>query len=397
MSESEDHKSHKSALQIDHPALSCNWPENTTQALLKHLPWSSFNFQMSGTSWLTEGFNFHFFTSSGSVLFLQLVYSNLSWPNCSAIVTVRYYRRGDGEKYTFQETFRSFRMKRREDRLSVKIGDTHLEWREDGDKSGMSEHPTFVFTHKNDEFKMTLELEPTESPIQVGQGETRYGEKGSDGYLLFQFVPCVRMRGEIQINKTGEREAVEGRGIIIHQFQGVRPNIASTRFDVTYFSQVSHSGEEQGRGEDIDLFMVQFQTPKRYGGFTINVGFMTDRKELVALSTGRASMVGDATKQHPSGYKLPSEIEYCWEGKNMRGKPFSVKGNFRTNEPVASINVLESMPFFIRKAVELLVAKPHVFKFVDNEAEFRVQVEGEREMVLKGSLYHEIAFVNVEQ
>ena len=133
MSESE----HKSALQIDHPALSCNWPENTTQALLKYLPWSAFTFQMSGTSWLTEGFNFHFFTGDGSVLFFQLVYSNLAWPSCSAVVSVRYYSRkrgGDGQKYVFQETFRSGKLHRtEEDRLSVRIGDTQLQctWQRD--------------------------------------------------------------------------------------------------------------------------------------------------------------------------------------------------------------------------------------------------------------------------
>ena len=389
MSESE----HKSALQIDHPALSCNWPENTTQALLKYLPWSAFTFQMRGTSWLTEGFNFHFFTADGSIVFFQLVYSNLAWPSCSAVVSVRYYRRSDGQRFTFQETYRSYKMKRmEEDRLSVRIADTLLQcsWTTDD-----QEHPRFVFTHKNDAFRMTLELEPTEPPIQVGQGETRYGAKGSDGYLLFQFVPCVKMRGEFQAD-GGDKQVLDGRGIIIHQFQGVRPNIASTRFDVTYFSQVSHQRQADDDDEDsrdIDLFMVQFRTPQRYGNYTINVGFMTDRESLVALSTGRADMLGDPIPDQQSGYKLPSEIAYTWQGRNVKGKSFAVSGNYRPREPIASISVLDTMPFFIRKAVQLLVAKPHIYKFVD-EAEFMVRVEGEADVCLRGSLYHEISFVN---
>lgn len=379
---------HRSALQIDHPQLTAKWPENTTQALLKHLEWSDFNFKLKGTSWLTEGFNFHLFNQDGSALFLQIAYSNLAWPSSSVVVSVRYYSRNDAKIYAFQETYSGFRMKRRNDRLSVKVASTQLECLFETDL----EHPKFVFNHKNNEFKATLEIRATQKPIQVGHGETRYGRKGSDGYLLFQFVPSVSVKGELQSGQT--RIPIMGRGVIIHQFQGVRPNIASTRFDVTYFSQVTNKEEEEEGNKDIDLFMVQFHTPKKYGDCTVNVGFMTEKGELVALSTGKEEMF-DAKKDTKTGYPLPTRIVYNWSGTDILGKSFEVCGTFIPKSPTAKIDILAQMPFFVRKAVQILVASPYVYKYVD-DAEFSVRIGEQPPKSLTGSLYHEISFLNKE-
>lgn len=377
---------HRSALQIDHPALSVKWPENTTRALLKTLKWSDFTFQMNGTSWLTEGFNFHIFTEDGSAIFLQFVYSNLAWPSCTAVVNVRYYRRKDNKVFAFQETYKSYRLKRADKKLHVKVADTELQY---VPPEMEAEHPKFIYKHRNKDFGIVLEMEPTQPPMQVGHGETRYGKKGSDGYLLFQFVPCVKVRGEMQCSEG--KIPIIGRGIIIHQFQGVRPNIASTRFDVVYFSQICN----EKCSKNIDLFMVQFHTPIRYGGYTINVGFMTDREELVALSTGKTEMVGATKHDEKTGYNLPTELLYEWSGTNVHGQSFQVEGSFKPQKPIASISVLDHIPFFIRKAVEILVARPHIYKWLD-DAQFNVKIEGSEELKLEGSLYHEISFVNKE-
>lgn len=377
----------KSALRIQDSQVMANWPENTSRALLKPLPWTDYCWRLSGTSWLTEAFNYYFLTEDGASVFLQTAYSNLAWPNCTCSVMVRYYRPADQKMYCWQHTCLSVRMKCNKKNSSVQVKDTSIEFKPGNDK----EFPMYLLAHENEEFKLVLEFNPTEQPIQVGNGETRFGENGTEGYLLFQFIPSGTVNGYIQ--SKSESIPIIGRGISVHQFQGVRPNIASKRFDVLYFSQVTNKNPAE---RDYDLMMVQFQTPPKYGSHYVNVGFVTCKGALVAMCTGSAIVSNNnATVDKDNGYRLPQEMEFKWNGFNLDGQKFSVIGLFKPQEPFAKINVLEKLPYFIKKAIELLVARPFIYKWMD-KCEFKLQIDHEPEKLLKGSIYYEISFLKNE-
>lgn len=383
-------RSSPSALQIDHPSLSVCWPENTSKALLKQMEWPEFKWRLAGTSWLTEAFYYKAFTEDGALLFLQVAYSNVAWPNNTCSVFVKYYRPTDGLTMSWQETVTALRMKCSADNMSVSVKDTAIEYKPPGD-DGL---PTYLLSHENEAFKLVLEFQPTEKPMQIDNGETRYGAKGSDGYILFQFIPCGTVTGYLQTkSSTGAAEEsvpIAGRGISIHQYQGVRPNVASTRFDVVYFSQATNTDPAD---RDTDLFMVQFRTPPGYGNFNINIGFMTCRGQLTALSTGNAVMVGEPVKDPESGYQLPTAMEMTWSGRNLDGQCFEASAQLKPTNCIAKINVLERVPFFVRKAVEMLVAKPHIFMWCDR-AQFQLAVNEGQSRQLEGSVYYEIDFIN---
>lgn len=400
-------------------------PNNPNESipLLKEIPICKFSWIMEGYSWISEAKSWYIINPyTGKLLFTQTVYNNSGWPmptSCQS--STRYFDptkatssdnqtdwiviKAKEEGHIFEYFTDSMsKVKISNEKCDIKLTKSSETVVRGGVEVGFS-GKTLSFDLKMEENK----------GISFDDGNVYFGADQGDGILNQKFIIGAPTKGTIKRSskKEAENEAFDGISLCVHQFQGLRPNLIGSRWNFCNFVGI----ENAGAGFDTSLtpataidpviwnmFMIQVKTPQAYGNATINKGSIHSSKDgLLSLSTNDTGpspnyiRTLEPTIDPNTDYYLPKQIEYCWSGFDLQGRPFKAVCHSRPTIMVARINVLEQLPFVFRKVVEALISKPYVYQWL-NKVKVDVQyVDGDGESstkTLDGWLLEEIAIVS---
>lgn len=268
--------------------------------------------------------------------------------------------------------------------------------------------------------KFDLTLKPQSVPFQINKGDIYFGEKRKDGYINCKYLPCVAVTGVFEdketpttVNKAestssltgGHPEVFEGIALVIHQFQGVKPHLCASRWNLCFFAG-KQKGESNFTRSISTLFMHQLQTPDNYDDATINYGAIVHQGKTLSVSVGNLIKHGPSSIDSVSGFPIPEWIEYTWRGRgfdvndkngSIKRTPITAKCKVPLKNQCARLCLLDSIPYVLRHIVATFIAKPFVYQWVD-EALVDIWIGGldekeEPSIRLEGWIFQELALI----
>lgn len=234
-----------------------------------------------------------------------------------------------------------------------------------------------------------LNVRPEGKPFQICDGNIHFGQDRTEGFINMKFIPASHATGWVQIGSQ-PRQPFEGHALVVHQFQGVRPHLCASRWNLAFFvSDTVRSGLQPSM-----LFMIQLQTPASYDDATINYGSVYHHQDMLAVSVGNEIEHGNSPIDAESGFPVPEHIRYRWHGKTFSGAAFSAECAVRPSTQCARICLLDNVPYVLRKVVETFVARPFVYQWIDR-AEVSINVEGapDGQEALHGWIFQELSLI----
>lgn len=344
------------------------------------------------------------------------------WPNTSCQVTARYYKPGTDDKETkiiqkFEtQTLSSMRMKLTDDNTSCTLQTSSILMRaqgpdssceinslDDGDSSNSSSLSSSNPRNKEVNFKINYSITPAtpnkpspftldidfkslSPPFQFNDGKVHFGStrSGSDGFIQMKFIPSGRCIGKIQID--GKEIDFKGVGICLRQFQGIKPHVATKRWNCAYFCENCDNKDQPIR----TLFTIQMQSSLAYNGEIIYYGFYFDGTKLNAVTSAGNEIIYSKTKtDRDTGYCVPEHFDYRWKGVGLDGTPFEATVSGTPTSRMARIDLLENLPIVLRKIVESFTsARPYIYQNYNQDVE--AVINGEK---VQGTLFQEFSFL----
>lgn len=335
---------------------------------------------MTGAQWITEAQTFYLISDTGKYLFMQIAYSNLSWPaQTTCQMMVRFYDpERPGKSTGWHQHSAASKMKVSPDKRSVQIKQTSFQHDDNG--------AVRLSFEEGDEIQASFVFQPLSEPFSILDGNLHFGVNRTDGHINLKFMPFASVKGKITLD--GVEEAFCGHGIGVHQFQGVKPYLSASRWNFVYFQEETEAGKESG----VSAFMIQIKTPASYDSCIFNIGSVFLGGKLLGVSIGNTIEPCDPQRDPVSNYQIPTKFKYTWQGTTFGHEPFTVHCDTTPTNVVTKLNVLDNLPFFLRKAIEAFVTRPFAYNWLDR-SELTLTIGG-HESKVKGWLMQELSLIN---
>lgn len=388
------------------------------------LPASAFKWSMQGASWITEAETIYAIGRDGSLIFYQIGYSNLAWPSTTCQLSARYFKapsiangtqaqphaHGAAIRNVFEtQTFSAMRMQMSADYASVKVSGSQIEQLATRNSQDHLELLRAEFT-EGSTLALNLFLKPLVQPMQIVPGgllplKSADAVESGGEFIRMSFVPMAHVMGSFTIKQqdgageeigrgTGKNNLevpFEGTALVVRQFQGVKPHVCAERWNLAYWiADTARSGQISAGSA---FFQIQLVTKPGYGSAKHNYGMGVLDGAPLFSSTGNSIHEGDHKECPESALPIPQFIHYEWRGRCLDTEK-SVRAwcETRPDKQCACVSLLDNVPYALRKVVEMFVAKPYVYEWLDR-AQMHIQIEGEEERVLEGWIFQEICLV----
>lgn len=239
------------------------------------------------------------------------------------------------------------------------------------------------------ELVVSMDFERVDQGFKVGEGKTYLGGTGdsasANGYVSHKFWPRATAKGTFIIDKA--LHEVEGHGMFIHAIQGMQPQLIASNWNFVNF-----------QAKDAALSMMQFQTTKQYGAININQGSIVLHDKLISVCVENGVELLDLKKDEETDYDIPQRIKLTWKGKTIKqegeeeAKDVSVEMIVTVKNLIDKIDVLNEIPWFLKKLVQAFVVKPYIYQWLDTAtAEITV---GDEKHSIEGNCFQELVFVS---
>ncbi|GES74237.1 oxidative stress survival, Svf1-like protein [Rhizophagus clarus] len=238
---------------------------------------------------------------------------------------------------------------------------------------------TVNLTHK--ELIVSFEFERIDRGFKIGEGKTYFGQNKSTGFVEHKFWPKGNVKGNIVVD--GQAFDVSGVGLFVHAIQGMRPHLIASRWNFVNF-----------QSDVTSLSMCEFETTPHYGSKKINQGSLVVNNKLVGVSVKNMAQFLETSLDPETKYDVPTKIKYTWEGRILEtNEEFSAFLELKLDVLMDKIDVLNEVPYFLKKIVQAFVAKPYVYQWF-NEAVAHVKIGDNEELIAKGKLFSECSFIS---
>jgi hypothetical protein len=339
---------------------------------------------MAGSNWITEAQTYYLVSKTGEFVFMQVAFSNLSWPaQTTCGIMTRYFNaaKPEAERMVFRSIHTSAsKMKVSHDKTSVEV--KGIKFSMSDPKGDFSEIKLFS---EDDALKLDINFLPLSKAFSIQDGNIHFGYDKSDGHINLKFIPFAKVTGQISL--TGLGEEFDGYGFCVHQFQGVKPYLSASKWNLVYFQ--SKESEDETK---MSAFMIQIKTPSAYDSVTFNIGSIFAGHKQLGVSIGNQIEPQEMYRDPESHYLIPSKFTYTWTGVSFDDEPFKIICDIRPKTLCAKMNVLDNLPFFLRKAIEAFVSRPFAYYWLD-EGELDVTI-GTNNSKFKGWVMQELSLIN---
>lgn len=221
--------------------------------------------------------------------------------------------------------------------------------------------------------------------VAVGKnGTTTFGTDPAKpwGRMRHVFWPRCSVKGSIMTQKGPIN--MDGRGMVSHALQGMKPHFAAAKWNFVNFQSPSYSA-----------VLMNYTTPPSYGESTVTVGAVaTDSKILFAGATPttkiqHTNVRGDADNDWPE----PDALALVWEGQGADGKAGSAEITGGLDRRLDRIDVMGELPKFVKQIVAGTAGtKPYIYQFAP-KATIKVTVDGETKEE-EGRMFMEATFIS---
>ncbi|KAI7874985.1 oxidative stress survival, Svf1-like protein [Lichtheimia hyalospora FSU 10163] len=333
----------------------------------------------SGSS--TENQVFYVTTKTGGFAFVQLIYSSIGIWNPTISFTCRFYDPGNGVN-TFKNINQAYQFELSEDRQSVKTEFFNI--------TLDPTRTTYKVQITHPELVVSLDFKRVGDGFKVGEGKTYLGggdQSTAAGYVSHKFWPRAEAKGTFIIDKT--LHEVDGDGMFIHAIQGMQPQLIASNWNFCNFQSP----------DGTSLSMMQFQTTKQYGAVNINQGSVVLNGKLITVSVDNHVELLDLQHDAETDYQIPQKIKLSWKGKTIKEegkedeiKDVSVVMVVSVKNLIDKIDILNEIPWFLKKLVQRFVVKPYIYQWLDKAtAEITV---GDEKVEVEGQCFQELVFVS---
>ncbi|CAM0140573.1 putative cell survival pathways protein [Umbelopsis sp. WA50703] len=320
----------------------------------------------SGSS--TENQVFYVTTPTGGFAFVQLIHSNVGLWNPTISFTCRFFEPESNTNFFRTITTDNFVLSA--DRRSVKT-----------DHMSITSDPTFSkysVSIKHPDLVVSLEVERVDRGFKVGEGKAYLG---SAGFVSHKFWPRCQAKGTFIVE--GAVHEMEGLSTFIHAIQGMQPQLIASNWNFCNFQSA-----------EATLTMMQFQTTKQYGAVDVNQGALVLDGKLTCVSVDNHVELSDMEIDPETEYEIPKTIKLTWNGKTIDedAKDVKITMNVSVSNLLDKIDVLNEIPWVIRKLVQTFVVKPYIYQWLDKgTAEIQI---GEKTITTEGQCFQELVFVS---
>lgn len=233
-------------------------------------------------------------------------------------------------------------------------------------------------------FSLDIDYIPKCLGTTFGDGKLSFGVQGEDGDIEMRFIPAGRAEGTVTIE--GISQTFKGLGMVIHQFQGIRPNLVASKWILTCFVS-----DRDDIGEQLSMLLIQLSTSPSYGAEKIICGSLHGDGRLLALCRDGRIVPFAPTLDPDSGYYIPQELHLEWRGVTIDGDHFEAHCQYRPRVLCERMNMLDQLPFVMRKIVESFISKPFLYQWLDR-ATVTLNMKNKAASI-NGWIYTETAFL----
>lgn len=329
------------------------------------------------------------------------------WPSTTCQISGRYFNASKGINIFDTTSISASKMKMSKDYtgVSTKFASyehLHNQSQAEGgqsstDGSAVGDIGLIRATFDTSKLRMETSLRPECKAFEVTNGNIYFGEKRKDGFINMKFLLTSHATGFFELKEPGKevKEPFEGCSLLIQQFQGVRPHLCASRWNLCYFvANVPRSG----MCPPCTMFMIQVQTADSYDDATINYGAIFYKGSIILVSVGNTIEHKNPAIDKISGFPIPESIEYKWKGRSFDKTEVRATCNVKLVNQCARICLLDNVPYVIRKMIETFVAKPFVYQWLDDvEVEVKIGNESKGGEVktekFQGRMFQEVALI----
>jgi hypothetical protein len=240
----------------------------------------------------------------------------------------------------------------------------------------------YTVSIKHPDLVVSLDVERVDRGFKVGEGKAYLGNAG---FVSHKFWPRAQAKGTFIVENAVHE--VEGLSTFIHAIQGMQPQLIASNWNFCDF-----------QSPEATLSMMQFQTTKQYGAVDVNQGALVLDGKLTCVSVDNHVELLDLEVDPDTEYQIPKRIKLTWNGKTMEesdeveAKDVKITMIVTVNNLLDKIDVLNEIPWVIRKLVQTFVVKPYIYQWLDKAtAEI---VIGEKTVTTEGQCFQELVFVS---
>jgi hypothetical protein len=290
----------------------------------------------------------------------------------------------DGVNEFLSETISASEWKLKPDGFSSEIGPLRITLSPDG--------KSIDLMYQSAKLRLVLTLtseKETELPcLTLADGRVEFEKKNGEplGYMQMRFAPTVKASGIVQVGPSYSK-VVNGLGTIAHVTQGVKPHLAATFWAFTIFKSFSEVPEDS-----VTLMLCHFVTPAAFGSVILNQGILTVNGSVVAVSIHNVVTLEESELDAKSGYKIPRHVIYELKGETADHEPFEAKIDVRPTVSIDRIDLLNQVPFLLKKVIQAFFTKPFCYEWLD-DVSLELTLHGKKRVV-QGKYFHELTILN---
>ncbi|KAJ5423996.1 hypothetical protein N7491_009212 [Penicillium cf. griseofulvum] len=295
---------------------------------------------------------FYIMADNGTLVFVQVIYSNIVGIHTTAQFNVKIFdRSGKGDNKWFSDPLSNYMFD--ENMLSFGADNLSLTLNEEGNSYTIK-------STVNSGALVDIKFTQTAPGFVVGKDGTSYfgtDAKNPWGSMRHAFWPRCSVEGSIATKD--QTYDLGGRGVFIMALQGMKPHHAAARWNFINFQTPTYSA-----------VMMEYTTPPP--------------------TAPRRSMSDEG-----SDWPAPKAIKWEWSGKTTDGKELTAEVNGPLGPRLDRIDVMAEVPGFIKSiAGSVAGTRPYIFQYSPQDKLTLKMKLGDEEISEEGTMFSESTFIS---
>jgi hypothetical protein len=320
---------------------------------------------------------FYIMADNGTVVFVQVIYSNIVGIHTTAQFNVKIFDlSGKGDNKWFSDPLSNFMFD--ENMLSFGADNLSLTLNEEGDSYTIK-------STVNSGAQVDIKFSRIAPGFVVGKDGTSYfgtDPKNPWGSMRHAFWPRCAVEGSIATKD--QTYDLGGRGVFIMALQGMKPHHAAARWNFINFQTPTYSA-----------VMMEYTTPPSYGSTTVNVGGIVKDGEVIYAGTTNSVAHTETGQDEGSDWPAPKSIKWEWSGKTTDDKALTAEVNGALGSRLDRIDVMAEVPGFIKSiAGSVAGTRPYIFQYSPQEKLSLKLKLGDEEITEEGTMFSESTFIS---
>ncbi|KAJ6043664.1 hypothetical protein N7499_006086 [Penicillium canescens] len=320
---------------------------------------------------------FYIMADNGTVVFVQVIYSNIVGIHTTAQFNVKIFDlSGKGDNKWFSDPLHNFMFD--EHMLSFGADNLSLTLNEEG-------NAYHIKSTVNDGSIVDLKFTQSAPGFVVGKDGTSYfgtDPKNPWGSMRHAFWPRCTVEGNIATKD--QTYDLAGRGVFIMALQGMKPHHAAARWNFINFQTPTYSA-----------IMMEYTTPPSYGSTKVNVGGIVKDGKIIYAGTTNVVTHTEVGQDEGSDWPAPKAIKWEWSGKTTDDKEFTAEVDGPLGPRLDRIDVMAEVPGFIKSiAGSVAGTRPYIFQYSPQEKLSLKLKLGDEEITEEGTMFSESTFIS---